>query len=290
MELGVTASRMRAKDLTMPSRQIRVPRGTEQTLLDRVRPYTALGIENYVSHTTAALLHGMPLPYRWEQLKAIHLTRPAGTSVPRRRGVIGHKRDLAASETMMIDGVRVTTPERTLLDLSTILTLDELVAAADFTICAHHRFFEPPKLPLVAAEKLASYVAGKQYLRGLKRAQAAMELMRVGADSPKETQLRLMLHRSGLPEFTTNCEIHGKDGENPVYPDLGCERYKVCSEYEGGIHLTPEKQLADRNRDQRTIERGWRQVKVYNKDMLQGHGWVLGMFRQALTAQGWSPQ
>ena len=111
--------------------------------------------------------------------------------------------------------------------------------------------------------------------------------MRVGADSPKETQLRLLLQRAGLPKFTTNYEILGDHGEPKVYPDLGCEEFQVCGEYEGAVHLTPDKQLFDRNRDTRTAARGWLQVKVYNKDMLRGDDWVVEMFQQALARHGW---
>lgn len=129
---GLTAGRMRAKDLCLPSREIRVLRGIPQTPIDRLRPYTELGLETYVSHTTAALLHGIPMRYVHEEARPVHLTRPAGTMIPRRRGVVGHQRDLAPGESVLIEGVRVTTPARTLLDLPAILNLDDLVAAAEF--------------------------------------------------------------------------------------------------------------------------------------------------------------
>lgn len=189
----------------------------------------------------------------------------------------------------MINGVPVTTPARTLLDLSAILGLEDLVAAADFLICEHDRDFEEPKIAVVTADVLREYIAGQRYLRGLRNAQAAMELMQVGADSPPETRLRLLLQRAALPIFTTNCTIPGGPGEPTVYPDLGCEEFRVCSEYEGEVHLTPDKQLYDRNRDTRTAARGWLQVKVYNKDMRRGEAWVIDMFLQALVRQGWKP-
>lgn len=286
---GLSASRMRAKDLSMPSREIRVPRDAQQTLLDRVRPYTELGIENYVSDTTAAILHGIPMPYVHERPRLVHLTRPAGTSIPRRKGILGHKRELAAGEFMLIDGVPVTTPSRTFLDLAEILELDDLVAAADYLVCEHDREFEEPKLAIVKDIELIAYIESKRFLRGLARAQEAVNLMRVGADSPRETRLRLLLQRAGLPEFKTNQKILGGPGDPIVYPDLGCEEFKVCSEYEGEVHLTPEKQLYDRNRDTRTAARGWQQVKVFNKDILRGDAWVVEMVRQALARHGWTP-
>ncbi|NVM99327.1 hypothetical protein [Arthrobacter sp. SDTb3-6] len=286
---GLTISRMRAKDLYVPSREIRVPLGAQQSYRDRVRPYTELGVENYISHTSAAILHGIPMPYVHEQARSVHLTRPAGTMIPRRKGVTGHKRALSPEECTLVDGIPVTTPARTLLDLSAILTLGELVAAADHLICEHDRDFEAPKIAIVTAAGLRAYIASKRFIRGLGNAQAAMELMRVGVDSPPETRLRLLLQRAGLPEFTTNHRIPGAPGERTVLPDLACEEFRVCGEYEGEVHLTPEKQLFDRNRDMRTAARGWLQVKVFKKDMQRGDAWVAGMFREALREHGWNP-
>lgn len=286
---GLSTSRLRAKDLYVPSREIRVPRGVSQTLLDRVRPYAELGVESVVSHTTAAILHGIPMPYVHEEPRLIHLTRPAGTTIPRRKGVIGHKRELTPGECMLIDGVPVTTPARTLLDLAGILNLDDLVAVADHLICEHHWENQPAKFPIVEAAVLSRYIGSKHHLRGLANAQAATEWMRVGADSPRETRLRLLLQRACLPEFLPNCEIPGAPNEPKVHPDLGCEEFRVCGEYEGEVHLTPEKQLFDRNRDTRTAARGWLQVKVFNKDMQRGDDWVVQMFRQALAQHGWTP-
>ncbi|MFQ4149710.1 hypothetical protein AAGW05_13610 [Arthrobacter sp. LAPM80] len=281
---GATRSHLRAAGLGTPSRGIRVPLGRQQKLLDRVRPYALLSSSGCISHVTAAQLHGMPLPWFDDEIRTIHITRPAHSAQPRRRNVIGHTNTLAPEDVMYIDGVPVTTPERTFLDLSAILGLDDLVAVADFLICWHDRPFEPPKAPIVPAGKLRSYVAGHHRVRGLNAARAAMELMRVGVDSRPETRLRLLLHRAGLPEFMTNFAI---PGDPEVWPDLACEEYKTSGQYEGEIHQTTQKQLYDRNRDERSAARGWLQVKVYSADMRKGEAHVAGMFAKALRKQGW---
>lgn len=282
---GATRSHLRDGSLSTPSRGIRVPCGQQQRLHDRVRPYTVLSNQSCVSHVTAAQLHGMPLPWFEDDIKTIHLTNPARGSQPRRKGVIGHTTDVERHEFMYLDGVPVTTPERSFLDLATVLTLDQLVAVADFLICEHQRHFEPPQRAIVPAATLRGYVDGKHHLRGLTKARAALELMRVGADSPPETRLRLLLQRAGLPEFTTN---YGIAGDPVVWPDLACEEFKTCSEYEGEIHKTTEKQLFDRNRDERTAARGWLQVKVYKADMRRSDAHVVDMFKRALRRQGWT--
>lgn len=282
---GATPSRMRAKDLSSPSRQIRVPQGKPQGLLDRVRPYTELSMGGTVSHVTAAQLHGMPLPWFDDEIRTVHLSRPAGSVQPRRKHVTGHSMRLPAADITNIGGVPITTPARTFLDLATILDLDELIAVADFLVCEHERPFEPRKFPIVAAKELRSFIANKSHVPGLGKARAAVELMRVGVDSPRETRLRLILQRAGLPEFTTNYAI---SGDPDVWPDLACKKYQTCAEYEGDIHKTSQKQLFDRNRDERTAARGWRQVKIYKADMDRGDAHVVAMVETALRHQGWS--
>lgn len=287
---GASVSRLRASDLTAPSREIRVPSGNHQPLLDRVRPYTSLGVKNCVSHVTAAQIHGMPLPWFDEELRTLHLSRTPGSSQPRRRGVVGHCINVAGADILWMQGVPVTTPARTFLDLATILGLDDLVAVADYLICEHDRHFEPPKRAIIHAEQLRAYIGGFHHVPGLAKAKEALELMRVGVDSPPETRLRLILHRAGLPEFVPNYKIAGGPEEFDVGPDLACKEYKVCSEYEGEIHQTTEKQLHDRTRDERTRARGWVQVKVYNADMKRGDTHIVAMFERALEQQGWQPK
>ncbi|MHA7269306.1 hypothetical protein [Arthrobacter sp. HLT1-20] len=282
---GASVSRLRAQDLSTPSREIRVPRSQPQRLLDRVRPYTLLSPGSCISHVTAAQLHGLPLPWFDDEIKTVHLTRPAGSRQPRRRHITGHSRQLPGADIAAIDGIPVTTPARTFLDLATVLSLDDLVAVADFLICEHNRHFEPPKAPVISAANLTRYINAKHGVPGLAKARAALELMRVGVDSPRETRLRLMLQRAGLPKFTTNYAIAG---DPDVWPDLACEEYKTSGEYEGEIHKTTEKQLFDRNRDERTAARGWLQVKVFKADMRRGDAHVVGLFTNALRQQGWT--
>lgn len=281
---GATRSHLRARNLSIPSRGIRVPTGEQQKQLDRVRPYTVMYSDGCISHVNAAQIHGMPLPWFDNEIRAIHVTNPARTSHLRRKGVVGHANMLDASEIMLIEGVAVTTPARTFLDLAAILTLDQLVAVADFLICEHERHFEPPRLAIVKDEKLRAYIGEKHHIRGLANAREAVGLMRAGVDSPPETKMRLALHRAGLPEFTPNYAI---PGDPEVWPDLACKEFKTCAEYEGEIHQTPQKQLFDRTRDQRTAERGWIQVKVYKSDMRRGDAYVVEMFKKALRRQGW---
>ncbi len=284
LDAGATLSRLTALDLSIPSREIRVPRGRQQSLLERVRPYTVLCGESCASHMTAAQRHGIPLPWLDANIKIIHLTRPAGSAQPRRKNVAGQTNTLVPGDIMFMDGVPVTTPARTFLDLSALLGLDDLVAVADFLFCEHDRPFEPPKIAIVQAATVRRSIGSKHHVRGFAKAAAAVELMRVGVDSPPETKLWLRLRRAGLSDFTTNFAIAG---DPEVCPDLACEEDKTSAQSEGEIHKTTQKQLFDRNRDERSAARGWLLVKVYSTDLRRGEAYVEKMFKQALRQQGW---
>ncbi len=287
--LGVGRSRLRATGLATPSQLIRVPRASSQALIDRVRPYCQLGVSVLVSHTTAAALRGIPLPGEHENEPFIHLSRAPDCAVPRRKGVRGHQSAFTDGETAMLKGVPVTSPARTWLDLAQLLSLEDLIVAGDHVIAEHHRHFGQPKKPMVGLEELRDYTYQKRGVRGLAKAKEALSLMRKGVDSPPETRIRLMLVRAGPPEFAPNFPVPGDPGEAPVWVDLGCPEFQVCCEYEGRHHLTPEKQGADRSRDQQTAARGWCQLKIYATDMALGEDWIVAYFVQALHRNGWNP-
>ncbi len=256
-------------------------------MADRVRPYTQLGTDVVASHTTAALLHGIPLPGWARRTAQLHLTPADNGPQPRRRGVAGHQASLDQEDRTLVGGVPATALARTWLDLAPWLALDDLVAAADHLVCEHRhgdRTDREARLPL---PELRDYVASARGVRGLAKARTALELVRVGVDSVPETKMRLILARAGLPEFVPDFPVMAESGGDTVWADLGCSKYRVCGEYEGGHHATPKQQAFDRRRDALTAERGWLQVKIFNADMRLGEQWVAGHFIQALSSRGW---
>lgn len=200
---GQSVSRLRAKDLRIPSRGIRVPGGVPQSLAARVRPYLEVSPGSVASDGTAARLLNVPLPGELEEEPYLHLSSVSSRNGPRRKHVIGHARSFDPGEVTVLDGIRVTTPARTWLDLAAVLGLEDLVIAGDFLVCTHEeRGFGRSGPPLVSLNDLSLYVAGKRRVPGLVRARKALPFLRVGVDSPRETRLRLMLENAQhLPAF-----------------------------------------------------------------------------------------
>ncbi|WP_285727198.1 hypothetical protein [Psychromicrobium xiongbiense] len=300
---GVSRGRLSARDLRSPSQGIFIPVGADQSLAQRLRPYAALSPQLVFSHVTAARLHGFPLPRALEEEGLVHLSGPGHPM--RRRHVRRHRSAVSAEEVVMVDAVPVTSLARTWCDLASLVrpasgapsggawsggdwsglragfTADDLVACADWLISENRRGFRE-RTARLSAEELRSYVAGRTRVRGLSAARAAVAAMRPGVDSPRETRLRLMLARAGFSGFVPNVPIEGEPGELPVWVDLGWREARICCEYEGGHHATPDQQISDRRRDALVAERGWTMVKVYARDMALGPDWVSGLVRQVL--------
>ena len=129
--------------------------------------------------------------------------------MPRRANVVGHLLTFRPGELMEYDGVRLTSPARTWLDLASMASVDELVIVGDSLVCSHGREFPAPREPLCTEAELRAMVADHPGIRGIRAARTALELIRVGADSQPETMMRLALVRAGLPEPELNHVLWG---------------------------------------------------------------------------------
>ncbi len=287
LQAGVSRGRTRSPDLWTPCRGIRLPQDVDVTLIDSCRVVTALTPGSLISHITAAKLHEFRLPIRYLNTQDLHLSKNLGQGRPQRKRVYGHELSLAAGDFALVQGIPVTSVQRTLLDIAPELTVDELVVIADQIVCAHNRSFGPPKIPLVEINELKSYISRHRGLRGIRKLMASMELIRVGVDSAPETRLRLCLSRWALPEFLCNFEIEDAAGDPKVAPDLSCPRYRTCAEYDGAHHLSPEQQSKDHDRNFLTAALGWHQAVINKNDMANEGRVAITKIARMLVLGGW---
>ena len=86
-----------------------------------------------------------------------------------------------------------------------------------------------------------------------------------GAQSPKESWLRLVVIDAGLPRPTT--QIRVTDGRLVAYLDMGWEDSMVALEYDGDQHRTDRGQYVKDIRRAEMVDRlGWQVTKVINED------------------------
>lgn len=281
---GLSRRRTRARDLVSPCFGVRAPANNPDSLLERVHSLTA-ATGAVVSHLSAAVLWGFPLPIALANLAVIHLTSRPGKRAVRHKNVVGHEQALEADE--IVTGIRVscTSPLRTWFDLAGILDLDDLVAAGDFLLRRRN--------PLTTINALDAFLAGKRGKPGYRRAMSARRLIRPNTDSPKETELRLLLTRNGLPEPGINVAIFDDTGGWIQDPDLTYEQERVAIQYDGAHHADPAQRRSDIFRDESARDAGWRVVVLTQADLIPivagREPSAVTRVRAALTAGGWSP-
>ncbi|MGF4044791.1 endonuclease domain-containing protein [Paenarthrobacter nitroguajacolicus] len=284
---GVTRKRTAAKDLVTVSRGVRVPVLSGATGAAALRAYTDLDDASVLVMLSAARLWNVPLPGYVSGDWRIHLARRRGFSFPRRVNVAGHLLTFLPEETAEHDGVKLTSPARTWLDLASVLKLEDLVAAGDSLVCSHGAEFPEPKDALCSIEELREIVGRHPGMRGVRTARAALELIRVGADSAPETHMRLALIDANLPEPELNHVVRNHLGLPVLWPDAAYLEWKVSLQYDGQHHGGAEQHLRDIERQERSLAYGWLEVRISKHDLEGERPAVVHKVRRALQSRGW---
>ncbi|QUW19215.1 DUF559 domain-containing protein [Agrococcus sp. Marseille-Q4369] len=261
LERGYSAAELRSMAFTAPARGARITAaiGDEsQALLEAVR--VVAQDDQFFSHTTAARVHGIPLPTRFEREARIHLASPTGRSRMQRPGVVGHR---LKSEVEEVDGMRVEARADTFVHLAPLLSLEELVTVGDWLVSTKRR--DP-----LTVEDLTNALRRYPGVRGLHRARQAVALVRVGSESPRESLVRLLI-MGALPEPTLQHEVFDATGLFVARLDASWPHLKLAVEYDGEHHTDPAQQERDRIRRGKLRALGW-QVVVVTKDDLEDGG------------------
>ena len=237
---GIRASRLRARDISQPVRGVNLASSSEPTFIQRCRALMrVLPPGSFVSHGSAARLYGFPVGA--DGTSSIHVTVPAPNRAPRRAQVVGHRATLTGTEWMRSAGFAHSTAARAWVELaSTSLTLEDAVVAGDYLVRA--RETRRGYRPLATLEELRAAADNSADRRGSRLVSAALRAIREGVDSPKETQLRLLLLRAGCPELVVNEPILDERGRVIVQPDLRIRGYRITLDYEGDHHRTSRRQ------------------------------------------------
>ena len=187
-------------------------------------------------------------------------------------GMLAHSWALAAGETCLVAGVDATTPARTAFDLGRVLPPDEAIPVIDALMNATR----------VSAAEIAAVAAAHSGVRGVRRIPGLLKLVDGGAESPRETRVRLILVRGGLPRPET--QIAFKDLR--IRLDMGWRTWKVAVEYDGVQHWSDGRQRTwDIDRLALLDEAGWVVVRV-SSDMLRRPDVIVERVRAKLLERG----
>ncbi len=211
---GVTPKRLRGRDMDRSVWGVR-GRANEESIRTRCELLAVrMPTDAFFSHTTAALLLGIPFPPSLAEQRAIHVSVPRPQRAPHASGLKGHSLTIDGDTELVYGSTLVhTSAARTWCDLSGILKLTDLVAAGDFLLHWEN--------PLTTREELGSVAGRMSRRRGSRNRAAAFPLLNDRAESRPESILRVLIHLAGLPtpriyhEGWYVMELNADDLRNP---------------------------------------------------------------------------
>jgi hypothetical protein len=222
-----------------------------------------------VTGRAAAAMHGA----QWVPADTpIELIAEHGRPQP---GIVIRSERIDWDEITMIGELPVATPARTALDLARHLRRDSAVRHLDALAAATG----------VTNDDVRSLVDRYGGWRGMKRARVALDLMDGGAQSPKETWLRLLVIDAGYPRPAT--QVHVTDGFDNAFVDMGWEETRIALDYDGRQHQTDRQRFVhDLGRNELLDRQDWIDLHVVAE---HSPGFILHRLREACDRRGWFP-
>lgn len=289
---------MRAQDLFAPTRGVRRMRRPDEDETDAPLPdaerlrrldrrlveeikdlLPAFTPHQFASHDSGLALLGTPLPFTAGPRRDVHVSVRRPHPRPERKGVIGHRLQEREPARWLAQGVPVEHPARMWRQTAALWDLDELIAAGDYLIHPRNR--------LITIEDLRQEVREAGDVRGLLT--AALAEIRIGAESPEETRLRLTLTRAGLPEPVLNHNLNDERGIFVARLDLAYPKYRVAAEYDGRGHATGSQFASDADRWDAIRAQGWQHVRVLSHHVRPDPQVAVDKVSRALFDAGWRP-
>lgn len=296
LRAGVSPGRLRAPDLARLRPGLLVRGGRTAGETEIVSAYCRSDPEAVAVGLTAARMQGMPLPEHLERSlprPRVHISLPQGRvgsdpvvrwhqfvlppdQVREARFAVDPLED---GSTVLEAPVRLTTRARTWRDLAPDLSEFWLIAIGDHLVRRPRPELEHGRTaPWCTLEELREQCTG----RHAATLRAALRAVRVGADSPRETMLRLAFARAGLPDPLLNTPLIGPDGRQLHEPDFQWPAHRVCAEYDGRTHSTPGQVSRDIRRARRVQAAGWTEVRLHSDDIVQECAPAVDLVRAAL--------
>ena len=228
----------------------------------------------FFSHDTALGLEEAPTPDGWEPTLHVGAYRPGNG--PSTKGVIGHRLQTREPAWRMVRGLPVEHAARAWVQTSTTWAGDDLIAAADSLV--------RPQRGLTTIAALRAEAAA---MRG-HALDTVLDDIRVGAESFRETRLRLACQRAGLPEPLLNQNLFDASGVfiariDQLYPEFG-----VAAEYDGRQHALDSSQFArDADRWDAIRAAGWDHVRILRHHLDPNPAPAVAKVAAALARRGW---
>ena len=185
----------------------------------RVRAAASAHPQAVFSHWSAAVIHGLPIIGRWPS--DVHVAADRSTGGRSEVGVRRHCVGLPDQDWTVVDGIRVTTVARTIVDLALVQPFRYALAPADYSLASG----------LVTNTALSQHLDSRGAFRGLHRAVKVVEFATPSSKSPGESLSRGVIHEQGFPAPELQVEHHLPDGL--AITDFEWPEYNLIGEFDG---------------------------------------------------------
>lgn len=172
-----------------------------------------------VSFGSAAVVHDLPVPDA--ALRSVHLTKIRNSGGKSRPGVHIHVAPLEEAEVIEVNGMPVTSLDRTFVDLARVVGLHDAVAAGDVAL----------RLGMDPAAVVEQLEVSKRR-RGIRGARCAARLIDGRSESYAESKSRVIMFEHGLPMPDLQAVIATPDGFE-ARVDFLWEESGVIGEFDG---------------------------------------------------------
>lgn len=205
------------------------------------------------SHHAAAALWGIRMLRNWPKTVDVTLERASGG---RSDGLLRrHCRGFDGIEVTRLDGLLVTTPAQTIVDLALRFPFQDAVVAMDSAL--HHK---RKPVALATHDEVLQRVLASEGTRGWRRALVAANFATHLSDSPEESHSRVQIHLLGFPAPELQREFHDSQGF-VAQTDFYWQEFDHVGESDGRSKYTDpalrngrtgeEVMIAERNRENR---------------------------------------
>lgn len=181
----------------------------------------------FVTDRSAGWLHGAPMvlaPNEDVLVPKVSFFRPSDAGRLRNGLCVSGEREVSRSDLVEIQGIAVTTPLRTALDLGRLQRPDVALAGLDAMA----------RLGVFSVSELMSQVERFAKRRGVRQLRELAPITDPGAESFGESALRRRWYAVGLPRPRTQIPVL-LDGVEIYRLDLGLEEILFAVEYDGAL-------------------------------------------------------
>lgn len=175
--------------------------------------------------------------------------------------VIIHSADLEPDEITVVNGIRVTTPPRTVIDIARTEPFEQAVVIGDSAL---HQ-------GLTTAKELREHLRRARRRPGCKAAAKVVDFLDGRSESVGESRSRVAFYHGGLPAPELQANVFADDGDLVARVDFLFEKLGVIGEFDGMVKY------------QRGLRSGRKPEEVViaekvREDQLRALGWIVVQF------------